>query len=114
MWNRRKKNHGAAGGDQLLLRQLEKLGADLSLPRSTRHYLYFPAESDATQAAQLLEGEGYAIEQRPGADGANWLMLASRTEVVDAASVAQFRSRLTDMASSLGGEYDGWEAAPKP
>jgi hypothetical protein len=45
------------------------------------HYLYFPEKTAATKAATKLRQQGFATEERLGADGANWLVLA-RHEVV--------------------------------
>jgi Regulator of ribonuclease activity B len=115
MWGRRrKKKLSASEGDSLVIRQLAAHGANLSRPRDVQHYLYFPTEPEASNAAQILEGEGYGVEVSMGADNINWLVLASSSQVVSPDSVVQFRSRMMEVASSLGGEYDGWEAAAKP
>ena len=112
-WKRRRKLT-AEEGDQLVLEQLESLGADLSQPREVRHYLYFPAETAASEVADALATEGFTIEKDRGADGRSWLVLAIQTMVPTPESIAALRTRLTAVADERGGEYDGWEAAAEP
>jgi hypothetical protein len=103
-----------AAGDQIILDRREQEGADLSRPRNIRHYLYFPTRSAASQAAQAFQVLGFSGEVREGADHKNWLALAQGATTVNRASVADMRKRLTELASILKGEYDGWEASPEP
>jgi Regulator of ribonuclease activity B len=70
-------------------------------------YLYFPAAETAEKAGEKLKAEGYSVEVRLGADDVNWLALANRSlthEEFDAAD-----ERMTELAESLGGEYDGYD-----
>src|ERR1700733_13666146 len=47
-------------------------------PRFIDHYLYFPKQVNAKQAGQQLQGRGWLVEIRMGADGKNWLVLAKQ------------------------------------
>ncbi len=76
------------------------------------HYLYFPAQSDARRAAADLAPRGFRIEQRMGADGVNWLVLASHDIAPSEASIASARRVMEDAVNDGVGEYDGWEATP--
>jgi hypothetical protein len=99
-----------SAADRALLASLQRSGSNLSLPHVIEHYLYFPKETAACDAAETLRGEGYEVEVRLGADGVNWLVLASHAVLPAAATVARTTLRLEALASSLSGEYDGWEA----
>jgi len=101
-------------GDRAVLDELERQGADLSLPRDARHYLYFRNHEDAILAGQRLQEEGFTTEVSRAAGDGSWLLLASHTALVNATTVPLLRHRLTGIAASLGGEYDGWEASPDP
>jgi Regulator of ribonuclease activity B len=106
----------AADGDQLIVRQLRLLGADLSRPREVLHFVYFPTKEDAEDAATELRDEGYTVEVQPSADADTdppnpWLALARKDAVVDEASVTVIRPRFEALAAERSGEYDGWEAA---
>jgi hypothetical protein len=105
---------GAAEGDRLVIEQLRQQGADLSRPRNIKHYLYFPIQSSASQAAQAVQALGFSSEVREGADHKNWLALAKGSTLVNQETVAKMRSQFTELASILKGEYDGWEASPEP
>ena len=107
---------GPEKGDKQVLRQLRRLGANLSRPREVVHFLYFPTQVAAEQASHQLRGEGYMIDVRPAANAADnppnpWLMEARNYTVVDESNVQAMRERFEGLAEAGGGEYDGWEAA---
>ena len=102
--------------DQAVLKELRKIGANLSKPREVIHFLYFPTQVAAEKAATQLRGEGYAIDVRPAANaGENppnpWLMEARIHAVVDETEVGPMRAKFESLADAGSGEYDGWEAA---
>jgi Regulator of ribonuclease activity B len=103
-------------GDKQVLKQLRRLGANLSRPREVVHFVYFPTQVAAEQASHQLRGEGYMIDVRPAANAADnppnpWLMEARNYAVVDESNVQAMRERFERLAEAGGGEYDGWEAA---
>ena len=103
-------------GDKQVLKQLRRLGANLSRPREVVHFLYFPTQVAAEQASHQLRGEGYMIDVRPAANAADnppnpWLMEARNYAVVDESNVQAMRQKFEGLAGAGGGEYDGWEAA---
>jgi hypothetical protein len=101
--------------DQLVLRQLAGLGADLTKPRHVIHYLYFAAESDAREAAEAAEATGYnATVEPPGGRIRQWSVRADATRLVSAPTVEAFRAWFEQLAADHNGEYDGWEAAKTP
>jgi regulator of ribonuclease activity B len=101
--------------DALALRQLRKLGADLSKPRHMIHVLYFPSEETAHDAADRIRRTAwYAIVEPPTEPIDEWSVRVEGERVVAADSVSAFRSWFEHIAAELGGDYDGWEAAAKP
>ena len=113
------RNKGApatpAEADQLVIRQLEGRGADLTKPRHVIYYLYFAAEADARQAAAVIEQAGYeAAVSAPDGTIEEWSVRAEGYRVVGASTVEAFRAWFEQIADESRGEYDGWEAAAKP
>ena len=78
-----------------------------SVTRTVRHYLYFRNRRAAEQAVDRLRPTGGQVESRLSADGEQWLVLVTRPAGDD---VEQAHDKLAQIAESLGGEYDGWEA----
>ncbi|NMO16274.1 ribonuclease E inhibitor RraB [Pyxidicoccus fallax] len=111
---------GKAGSDStpavvaeaLALRELLQSTANPSTPHCFQHYLYFPSRDVGTAVAQQLQARGFTVESRLGADGVNWLVLASHHLPLEPRIVEAARSSLEQLAREHGGEYDGWEAAP--
>src|SRR5918992_5893311 len=89
--------------DKQVLRQLRRLGANLSRPREVVHFLYFPTQVAAEQASHQLRGEGYTIDVRPAANAAEnppnpWVMEARNYVVVDESNVQAMRERFEELA----------------
>lgn len=97
--------------DRAVLYELQRAGSNLGLPHHIRHYLYFPTKTAASNAAETLRAEGYTVEVQRGADEISWLTLAEHEVAPTIEVVTDVRSRLEKLASSMQGEYDGWEAA---
>jgi NAD(P)-dependent dehydrogenase (short-subunit alcohol dehydrogenase family) len=74
------------------------------------HYVFLPSRKAATFVGKDLHGRGFTTEERLGADGANWLVLARHVAVPAEAAVAAIRRSMEALVAQLGGEYDGWEA----
>ena len=101
--------------DKLSLKHLEKLGADLALPRHVIHFIYFDQEDDARRAADEVPGAGWdATVESPSETTSQWVVRAEATRVVDAHTVPSYRAWFEQVAAQCNGEYDGWEAAAKP
>ena len=110
MWRRRKREENLAPKDSATIDQLRQAGADLSQPLTVDHFLYFPSQRASEEVRDALREAGYWVEQGLGADRKNWVVKAQRSLVVTIDSITKERSRLTSLASSKGGEYDGWGA----
>lgn len=100
----------ATKGDQQVLEELKRVGSNLSLPHSLLHYLYFDKKLMAIDVAEILIKDGYQVKVKLGADGENWLTLASHSIIPTNEVIEEIRSKMERIASSFGGEYDGWEA----
>jgi hypothetical protein len=72
-------------------------------------FLYFPTKSAARQAASELASDGYTVTLRLGAMGSGWLVLGERENIRSGTELTQAEERLTSLASTLEGEYDGYE-----
>jgi Regulator of ribonuclease activity B len=101
----------SAEADAQTLRALQEAGADLTKETEVNFYLYFPVRDSAARAAGADHAPGLAATVRPGADGKTWLCLISGRMVPSEADIRDASLRMQALASSLGGEYDGWEAA---
>jgi hypothetical protein len=103
-----------ADADRLALRQLAGRGADLSKPRHVIHYLYFPTERQAQDAAQAIGDAWQAQVEPPTEEIDQWCVRADGTRTIGPEIVSGFRTWFVRIADEHGGEYDGWEAAAKP
>lgn len=74
------------------------------------HYLYLPSKSAAMEVAARLRAQGFTTEERRGADGVNWLVLAKHQIVPSESEMAAARQLMERLTAPLNGEYDGWEA----
>jgi hypothetical protein len=101
--------------DDLLLRQLAGLGADLSQPRHVLHYLYFGDEASATAAERQVANAGYETTLTPPDENiAQWSLRAETHGVINSSTIEEIRTLFETAARDNGGEYDGWEAAAEP
>ena len=110
-WLPRSAPIGSAQADAQVLRALREAGADLTKETEVNFYLYFPIRDAAVRAAESDHTPGFTATVDQGADGKTWLCLISGTMVPSEAAIRTASVRLQALASSLGGEYDGWEAA---
>jgi len=78
------------------------------------HYLYFPTRHGASDTAKELRARGFETEERLGADGVNWLVLAKHEVIPSEETMAANRELMEELARAKAGEYDGWEAEVRP
>jgi len=101
--------------DRIVLRQLRSLGADLSLQRHVRHFLYFQVQSNAQRAVEEIERADYTTTITPPSEEVPvWTVVAEGFRVIGPDTVAGFRAWFEQVASECHGEYDGWEPARSP
>lgn len=75
------------------------------------NYLYAPTREAACTIDDELKRRGFATTMRLGADGVNWLVLATIEAVPSIELIDSLRNIMEPLAADAGGEYDGWEVA---
>lgn len=98
----------SADADANTLDQLARAGSDLTRPHRIEFFLYLPEHTAADAVARELSAEGYATEVSQEGQATDWLCLATRVLVPDMAVLRSCRDRLTALAESHQGVYDGW------
>lgn len=101
----------AGDPDDLTLRALADAGANLARETETLFFLYFPTEAHAQSAANVAQREGFVARVSAPVQGSEWLCRLTREMVLSRAAIKATRERLEELATSLSGEFDGWEAA---
>jgi hypothetical protein len=100
--------------DEMALRSLAKRGVDLSRPLRVVHRLSVPGREATEKVATTLGDEGWQVTTDASAFGSAWIVRAEGERMLTPASVAADRERISALARSSGGDYDGWEAQPVP
>jgi regulator of RNase E activity RraB len=95
-------------GDLAVIQQLQDAGSDLTKPHLIEFFLYFPNEQAAHNAAARVRSAGFDSKVQLGADNKNWLCLAMKSMVPSPEALVGIRTQFVELASQLGGEYDGW------
>jgi hypothetical protein len=101
---------GSLEADRQTLEALRNAGADLSKPTHVLYYLYFPTQDVAARAQLSGTTPELPATVRPAASGGGWLVLFEGSLVPSESTIHGHTKRLSALAGSLGGEYDGWEA----
>lgn len=95
--------------DLLVVQALAQHGDPLKPKRDVRHFAYFPSKDAADKFARQVSPQGFHIELEKCEDN-RYRVLASRDDSVQHPEISSITGPLADLAHSLGGEYDGWEA----
>ncbi|GAA4046555.1 hypothetical protein GCM10022282_03810 [Agromyces indicus] len=102
-------------GDDMVMHQLDKHGADLTEPRHWVHYLYFADEAAAREAATAISAAGWELQlmDRAASEDGSWVVVPERHDViVDTDSVREARMFFEGIvAVHPQAEYGGWEAS---
>jgi hypothetical protein len=99
-----------AAADLETLHALEKAGADLSKPTDIEFYLYFQTQEAAERARDTAQMPGFSAVAKQAGKGKSWLCLLSGRMAPTEDEIRAASALLQELADSLGGEYDGWEA----
>jgi len=102
------RERGPVDLDAETLEQLSGAGSDLSRPHRIEFFLYLPAKPEAEIVAERLRQEGFTVEVSQGENGADWLCLATRAMLPELGALQQWREKLTALAETYQGAYDGW------
>jgi len=93
--------------DANTLRALQDRGIDLTQPVSVDIYLYFPTEDAARQAAVSAATPTLTTCVKPHGESL-WLCRLSGTLIASLSTMRELTTRLSAIAASMGGEYDGF------
>ena len=109
----RSERLGLKNSDLLVMGQLIQAGADLTEPRHTLYYLYFPSEDGALGAAQAAKDLGFRVRvAEPDNEIPDWSVVCEHDSLVlDPDTVRSNTDHFDAIAADNDGEYDGWEAA---
>jgi len=94
--------------DHDALEQLRNVSSAESV-HTVQSYLYLPNELSGKTVAQQLRESGLDVEDRLGADGISWLVLARVRMVPTEEAIGELRTSFEAIAAEHNGEYDGWE-----
>jgi len=98
----------SSDGDARTLDELARAGSNLTRVHKIEFFLFLPTREAAEEVAGVLRGEGFSVEVGEGEHPADWLCLATRQMLPELAALQHWRRRLTTMAESRQGVYDGW------
>jgi hypothetical protein len=104
VWARRT----AVDKDALVIQQLQRQGSDLTKAHSVEFFLYFPSEQAGATAAERIRAAGFVASVSRSSYDQTWLCLATKDMVLTPQTLRDIRTQFEALASSLGGEYDGW------
>lgn len=97
--------------NQKVIFQLQQNGDNLSKARQVDHWLYFEKASDRNQFIKEVKALGFNIENQVQSEKSQqpYQVQISRTDFVNSESINQITFKLTSIAKTLHGNYDGWE-----
>jgi len=111
----RKKPKDYRAMDDLTIGQLRAHDLDVSRPSRVEHFLYVKQQKDAEAIGAGLRQKSFSVDVHPSPDGsAQWSVIATHDMLITIESITATRAMLTDVAESVGGEYDGWGTAGPP
>jgi len=98
--------------DAGILAALKKHGDALTTERPIDVYLYLPTEAAANLVAEEISKDGFTID-RVGVEpkSKTYACQASKPMIPALANIESMRATLEAVASSHGGEFDGWGCA---
>jgi hypothetical protein len=105
---RRLRNAPADDWDARFINQLRKAGVAPFDAHEVDFFFGLPTEAASTQLAQLLQGEGFATDSKPDAEGGGWSMHARKSMRLIVPEMQALTLRFRQLAEEQGGKYDGW------
>lgn len=98
--------------NRLGLDQLHMMGDALAKPRQIDHWLYFREHQDREHFLVQVEKENFevsALSNDNEDEEFPYLLVVSRVDNPEWASINTLTDRLSTMAEKFNGKYDGWE-----
>jgi Regulator of ribonuclease activity B/Family of unknown function (DUF695) len=96
--------------DTMVLRQLADNGDLATTPRQIEHWAYFPERASADQFAAAIGAEGMSVLSlsQPAEAAGRTQVYFSHIGSVLPDDISGITVRLDELATRLGGHYDGW------
>jgi len=94
--------------DAEVLAAMAAVGVDLSKEQRLEFYLVLPTERAAREAAAQIGSMGFDAEAISAEPEASWVCLAMKPVVPRLEYLKSLRGQFNAIATSLGGQYDGW------
>jgi hypothetical protein len=97
--------------DDRVLKTLAEHGDVAEIRRRVDHWAYFPSAGKRHEFAATVERMGYAIEgvSDPGETSDRYGVAFFHTSEVTPEQIHAVTTVLNELATEMGGEYDGWE-----
>jgi hypothetical protein len=94
--------------DGKVIQQLQAAGSNLSKPHPIEFFLYAPTKEAAQEIGDSIAKDGFNLKIDKSATDDSWLVVAVRDMIPNEKKLMQIRVKFQQVASSGGGEYDGW------
>lgn len=98
----------ASNPDAEVIEQLRQAESNLEKPHPIEFFFYFPTETAADSACDVLKSRDFSVSVRPGASTSDFLCLAEKLLIPTVDELNRLTSEFESLAARLGGEYDGW------
>lgn len=94
--------------DGKVISQLKRAGSNLSKEHPIEFYIYAPTKDSANKIASTLFDKGFNAKVELSVEGNAWLVYLVKYIVPTEKTMLEIRNTFNKIASSVGGEYDGW------
>jgi len=98
--------------DARAIERLRAQGSDPFKPHDVDFFFGLPTEAACANVEGALEAEGFKVDLKPVKDGSThpFSLHASKSIRLSAPDMRDLSRKLTELATSQGGRYDGWAA----
>ncbi|WP_250656284.1 ribonuclease E inhibitor RraB [Alkalimarinus coralli] len=94
--------------DGQVIAQLKLAGSNLSKEHPIEFFIYAPTKESANEIAGTIAAQGFKGSVEKAASKNSWLVYSVKNIVPTEDRMRKIRASLNAVASSVGGEYDGW------
>jgi len=94
--------------DGQVILQLKNAGSNLSKEHPVEFFIYAPNKDAAEKIATRIESDGFKSKIEKSESDQSWMVFAVKDMIPNEQKLVKIRANLEQVASSLGGEYDGW------
>jgi regulator of RNase E activity RraB len=94
--------------DGQVIQQLKNAGSNLSKEHPVEFFIYAPNKEAAESIVARIEIDGFKSKVEKSESDELWLVFAVKLMIPNEQKLLKIRAYLEKVASSVGGEYDGW------